>query len=370
MIVAQSPLTKKTSLILNFKFKIKNYPFFIKLFNWEYWSFNVVYTPIYFYWFYLCLRAKNLFFFSASNPTIENGGFLMERKSDIYKLIPPVYYPETVLIKEHLSLDDIKEIIMDRNFNFPVIVKPDIGFKGIGVCKFSTLQATVEYIKASAFPMLVQQFINYENEVGIFYYRFPWEEYGRISGIVFKEFVAIKGNGIATIEELLLQNPRYVLQLTALKKLKEINFEQILKDGEKKVIAPFGNHARGAKFIDASYKISTALEKSIDMICKQVPGFYYGRLDIKFTNWQDLSDGKNLNIIEINGAGSEPTHMYDPAHSIFFAWKEIIRHLKILWQISTYNHQHKNIPYLTFQKGIDMFRDNKVVEKKLKLLLK
>ena len=74
--------------------------FFIKLFNWEYWSFNVIYFPIYFYWFYLCIRARSLFFFNASNPTIENGGYLMERKSDIYNIIPRAFYPRTLLVKE------------------------------------------------------------------------------------------------------------------------------------------------------------------------------------------------------------------------------------------------------------------------------
>ena len=77
--------------------KSESTPFFIKLLNWEYWSFGVIYTPIYFYWFYLCIRARSLFFFSAANPSIENGGFLMERKSDIYKLMPQVYYPKTFL---------------------------------------------------------------------------------------------------------------------------------------------------------------------------------------------------------------------------------------------------------------------------------
>ncbi len=34
----------------------------IKLFNWEYWSFNVVYAPIFIYWLWLGLRARSFFF--------------------------------------------------------------------------------------------------------------------------------------------------------------------------------------------------------------------------------------------------------------------------------------------------------------------
>jgi hypothetical protein len=344
-------------------------PFFIKLFNWEYWSFNLVYFPIYFYWFYLCLRAKNLFFFSASNPTIENGGYLMERKSDIYDIMPQAYYPKTLLVKDNLSSAEITSLIQENKFQFPVIVKPDIGGKGRGVRKIDNIEDVVTYILFAKFPMLVQALVEYKHEAGIFYYRLPWEENGKISGVVTKEFLAVNGDGVSTLENLVMKNPRFILQLDALRRMPEINLQEILKAGEEKIMVPFGNHARGAKFIDSTNQVTPALEKTLDDICKQVPGFYFGRLDIMYSNWQDLTKGKNISIIELNGAGSEPTHIYDPSHSIFFAWKEIARHLKILYHISVYNHQQKNVPYLSFAKGIKMFRDVRGVEKKLDALL-
>jgi hypothetical protein len=344
-------------------------PFFIKLFNWEYWSFNVVYFPIFFYWFYLCIRARSLFFFNASNPTIENGGYLMERKSDIYDIMPQMYYPKTLLVKEGLSKDEIILLIQENDFTFPVIVKPDIGGKGRGVRKIGTIEDAVAYIQFAQFPMLVQALVEYKNEAGIFYYRFPWEENGRISGVVTKEFLAVTGNGVSTLEDLVMQNPRYILQLDALRRMPEINLSEILKAGEEKIMVPFGNHARGAKFIDATHLVTPALEKTIDTICKQIPGFYFGRLDTMYSNWQNLTEGKNISIIELNGAGSEPTHIYDPSHSIFFAWKEIIRHLNLLYHISVYNHKKNNVPYLSFKNGIKMFSDMRHVEKKLDGLL-
>jgi hypothetical protein len=349
--------------------KKQTIPFFIKLFNWEYWSFNVVYFPIYFYWFYLCIRARNLFFFSASNPTIENGGYLMERKSDIYDIMPQAYYPKTLLVKEKLSRIEITSLIQENNFQFPVIVKPDIGGKGRGVRKIDNIEDAVAYIEYAQFPMLVQALVEYKYEAGIFYYRLPWEENGKISGVVTKEFLAVTGDGESTLEDLVMQNPRFILQLDALRRMPEINLSEILKAGEEKIMVPFGNHARGAKFIDSTNLVTHALEKTIDDICKKVPGFYFGRLDTMYANWQDLTEGKNISIIELNGAGSEPTHIYDPSHSIFFAWKEIARHLKILFRISVYNHQQKNIPYLSFKKGIKMFKDVRGVEKKLDSLL-
>ncbi len=369
MISTQRDLPLQTQPIKIPVNKKSSSPFFIKLFNWEYWSFSTVYIPIYFYWFYLCIRARSLFFFSASNPTIENGGFVMERKSNIYDIMPSVYYPKTLLVKEGLTPEEITDLIKEKSFQFPVIVKPDIGGKGRGVRKIENMEEAVAYIQYANFPMLVQALVDYKNEAGIFYYRLPWEENGHISGIVAKEFLTVVGDGNCTIESLVLQNQRYLLQLDALRRMSEINLQAVLQMGEKKVIVPFGNHARGAKFIDASNLITPTLEKSIDVICKQIPDFYFGRLDIMFTTWEDLTKGENLSIIELNGAGSEPTHIYDPAHSIFFAWREIARHLKLLYRISVWNHKHKKVPYLSFKVGLKMFKDVKVVEKKLDGLL-
>jgi hypothetical protein len=366
MIALQQDLNMSSNSAKETKTRI---PFFIKLFNWEYWSMTAVYAPIYFYWFYMCTKARNLFFFNASNPTIENGGFIMERKSDIYNIMPAEYYPQTLLVKESLTRREIEAIINEAKFTFPVIVKPDIGGKGRGVRKIDCIEDAIAYILFAQFPMLVQALVDYKNEAGVFYYRFPWEENGKISGIVAKEFVTVVGDGNSNIETLLQKNVRYVLQMDALRKMPEINFAEVLNIGEEKILVAFGNHARGAKFIDASNKINEQLEKSIDIICKQVPHFYFGRLDIMFSNWDDLQQGKNCSIIELNGAGSEPTHIYDPSHSIFFAWKEIIRHWKILYKISVWNHKNLNAPYLPFKKGISIFRAVGKVEKKLDALL-
>jgi hypothetical protein len=210
---------------------------------------------------------------------------------------------------------------------------------------------------------LVQQFIAYENEVGIFYYRLPNEETGHISGIVKKEFLAVVGDGESTITELLRKEKRFILQIPSLRKSFGNELKRILQKGEKKILVPYGNHVRGAKFIDISFHIDEELTATIDSICRRVKGFYFGRLDVRYNSWEDLKRGKNISIIELNGAGSEPTHMYDPEHSIFFAWREIIRHWNILWNISRINHRQHQLPYMRTGSGLKMFKENKAYVK-------
>ena len=339
--------------------KILYHPFFIKLFNWEYWPFHIVYGPVYLYWLWLAVKARSFFFINTSNPSIINGGFLMESKNEIYDLIPPVYYPPTLFFRKGTSIEKIMAAVNKRNLQFPLIGKPDIGMQGKEVKKLTDSIMLMEYAMNSKVDFLVQAFVAYEKEAGIFYYRYPGESKGHISGIVEKEFLSVTGDGISSMETLLQKEKRYILQLPVLQKTFGSELENVLNHGEQRLLVPYGNHVRGARFIDASYLIDEQLTRVIDQICQQVQGFYFGRLDIRYNTWEELKQGRNFSIIELNGAGSEPTHIYDPRHSIFFAWKEIIRHLNILARISRINHQLLKKPYMNISEGLAMLKANK-----------
>ncbi|MDI1304994.1 MAG: D-alanine--D-alanine ligase, partial [bacterium] len=163
------------------------------------------------------------------------------------------------------------------------------------------------------------------------------------------------GDGIATIEQLIKKNPRYELQLKVLQQEYGKKLLEVLPKGEKLNLVPYGNHARGAKFIDGSHWITPKLNESINEMCLQIPGFYFGRLDVMYTTFEDLEEGKNCAIVELNGAASEPTHIYDPKHSLLFAWKELARHITYMYEISVENHKAGN-PYLSHKEGMKEYR--------------
>ena len=296
---------------------------------------------------------------------MKNGGFIMDSKREIYNLIPQKYYPKTDFIKEKIPFEEVKTQLESSKINFPFIVKPDIGLRGSAVKKITTINQLQTYHNKANFDYLLQQFIPFENEVGIFYVRFPNEKNGKITGIVAKEFLIVEGDGLATIEELLKCIPRYELQLKALQKEYGKQLLDILPKGEKRNLVPYGNHARGAKFLDYSHLISEKLTKVIDEMCLQIPEFYFGRMDLMYHSWEDLEEGKNFSIVELNGAASEPTHIYDPKHSLFFAWKELARHITFMYKISVANHQ-RGFPYLSHKVGMQQYRlhleqSNKIV---------
>jgi hypothetical protein len=336
----------------------KQKPFWIRLMHWEYWSFNLLYLPVYPVYFFLSLRARSFFFFAAANPKIKNGGFLGESKKDIYKIVPEAFQPGTIFFEKGSGSGQVLKQIEAKGFVYPLIGKPDMGARGRGVKKLDDQSALVTYVDHCLVDFIIQEYVPYENESGIFYYRIPGQEQGNISGIVRKEFLKVTGDGKQNVRDLLKKNPRAVLQLTYLEKTEKSLLDLIPGRGKSMTVVPYGNHARGALFIDDSASINPALIRVMDGICSKIPAFHFGRLDIRYESRELLEQGKSFSIIEVNGAGSEPTHIYDPGHSLFFAWKEIIRHLSLLLRISLANHR-LGCPYLSVSEGLQMFRDDR-----------
>lgn len=337
--------------------KLSYHPLIIKIVHWEYWPFAVLYAPLYPYWFWLCLKARAFFYINAANPGIRNGGFLMESKKEIYDILPAGTYPTTLFFHAGTEGSVVLEKIKRMAIQYPAIGKPDIGMRGMSVQKLENDQDLLNYAIKSKVDFLVQAYIPYEDELGIFYYRIPGEEKGQITGIVGKELLSVTGDGKSTVDELLQQNQRFILQLPTLRKSMPDELAMVLSSGERKLLVPYGNHARGAKFLDVTHLADEKLNQVIDQLAKQIKGFYYGRMDVRYNSIEELREGKNFSIIELNGSGSEPTHMYDPRHSVFFAWKEITRHWAIMNRISKINHK-KGVPYMTRKEGLAMLKAN------------
>jgi len=344
--------------------RIFHHPFFIRLMHWEYWGMHYVYFPVYFYFLWLCIKSGGKYFFTAADPAIKNGGFLLESKKDIYDSLPEGFYPRTLFFKGGTDPETVLRQIRDNGFTFPLIAKPDIGMRGLAAKKLENWEEVSKIVPVYTVDFLIQEFIGYKKEAGVFYYRYPGEASGRISGIVSKEFLTVRGDGARSLKELLQSDKRFVLQVKALQKEYPDEMERVLAKGEIMELVPYGNHARGAKFIDDSHLADAELTKVINDFCLKVPEFYYGRLDIRYDNWEDFRKGEKFSVIELNGAGSEPTHMYDPRHSLVFAWKEIVRHYRIMYRIAVQNKK-RGYAYMSFREGKNMFRDSRLFSKKL-----
>jgi hypothetical protein len=327
----------------------------IRLLHWEFWPFLAVYAWVFPYWGWLALRCRSFFFFNAVNPSIENGGLLNESKKDIHAILPEGLYPPTVHFPAFTAPETVASTMRTAGFNYPLIGKPDIGGKGRGIRKLHDETELADYARRAVMDFHIQEFVPFELEVGIFYHRLPGQSRGKVTGIVRKEFLQVKGDGLNSIRSLMREDKRGIMYLDKVERSIGDALDRIPGKDEVVVVSPVGNHARGALFLDETRLADERLELQMDRIADRIPGFHFGRLDIRYRDWEAFKRGEDYVMIEVNGAGAEPTHMYDPAHGILFAWREIIRHWRIMGRIARMNH-HNGVPYLTFRQGIAVFR--------------
>ncbi len=330
---------------------------YIEIFHWEYWPMWLVYLPVSFYYLWLCVKARSFFFFSAANPTIETGGMFFESKWDIFKLIPQQYYPLTAIVWAGEDIDAALLKMEAIGLSFPVIAKPDRGERGWCVEIINNTEALKNYITRIPVDFLIQQYISLPVEMSIFYYRNPSKQKGVITSVTKKEYLKVAGDGNATLLQLIMKHDRAFLQLEKLKKNTAINLHKIVAKGEQEVLVPFGNHVRGAMFLDEGHIIDNELTQLFDHISKQIPGFYYGRFDLKCSSMEDLRKGK-LSILELNGSGAEPAHIYQPGFSFFKAQAVLARHYAMMYAAAKANHD-TGTPYMTLQS----YRATKAAEK-------
>lgn len=336
--------------------------------KWEYWPSYLFYLPNIPYAIYLALKAKNIVFFSATNPAIKHSGNGSESKFSTIQLIPKAFKPVSIFIKKKESISNTLNKVEQNNLKLPLIIKPDIGFRGLLVQKINSEKDLIVYLKKhQELDLIIQEFIDFKNECGIFYHRIPSEKKGKITSITLKKYLTVKGNGKSTLKELIKNDKRAKLYISLLTELHKDNLEIILKKDEVKTLNSIGNHSKGTQFINGNHLISSELENAINSIFKQIPNWYYGRLDLKYDTFEELIQLKNFKIIEINGIISEPTHIYDPEKiSYFKALKEIRKHWKIMFKISTLNHKMYNIKYEQLSEFTNSLRLLKKYTKQIK----
>ena len=298
--------------------------------RYEFWPFWLFYAPLTPWYIYKIFQAGAPAYFCSANPTMKWGGFIDYSKIDLLNQIDENYKPKTSFFKEFTT--------QEIPFDFPFIAKPNLGERGIGVELIRNEIDWKNYLEQNNRDLILQEYIQSNFEFGIFYVRLPKEKNGKILSITAKDFLTFTGNGKSTLKELIEQNLRAFYRKEYLFKRFQNELNSVLQKDEKLLVEPIGNHSRGTTFLDGSSLKTSKLEKTIDQIAKKIDGFYYGRIDLKAKSLEDFQNG-NFVILEINGANSEATHIYDPNFNLIKAYKEVIKHLNYQHKIATQNHQ-------------------------------
>ena len=107
------------------------------------------------------------------------------------------YLPVAVFFKKHTPFIKVVEGIGKANLEFPIIFKPDVGERGNEVEKIDDKQMLEAYLANIDEDFIAQEYIDYEIELGILYYKFPNQDKSGITSIVKKEFLGVIGDATA-----------------------------------------------------------------------------------------------------------------------------------------------------------------------------
>ena len=226
-----------------------------------------------------------------------------------------------------------------------------------GSAKLIVREQLTKYAADCPVNFLLQELVDFPVEIGVFFVKYPGED-GHITSIVRKNFLTVIGNGKSTVLQLLNETPRAVLTADLSSDYLKKEGGKVLSEGESLLIEPIGNHCRGTGFLNDEEEIDDELNMVFNQIAEEIPDFYFGRFDIRCASFKDLRQLKNFKILELNGAGSEPGHIYQPGYSLIRAYKDILWHLRVLSDISIRNHK-RGVPYWSFQRGYERWKHHK-----------
>lgn len=318
--------------------------------HWETWDWRLKYIPLVPSWISYCMRAGSLWFFTPSNPSLVFGGFDGVSKREMYNQLPSNLHPKSIFISNKLPFEEVEKLVSSNHFSYPIAVKPEIGRMGLMFRKIETLADLQQYHEKMPVNYIIQDFINYPVEVSVFYYRFPGEQSGAITGFLKKESLQVVGDGKTKLLGLIINSPRACLRIAEMKLKHKDRLNDIIPKGEVYTLSHALNLSRGGRLVNLEHEKDERLLKVFDDLSNHAKGFYYGRYDIKCASIENLKQGINYTILEYNGSGGEPHHVYGNGNSLIKACKILAQHWNIMYKISKCNHK-KGIKYWKLDEG-------------------
>lgn len=303
--------------------------------NWEFWPSYITNIPIVGFWLWQAFKTRKLFFFSNVNPGTVTGGMLGNSKMGILKAIPKHLTPKGEIFNQNSPnrFQDVKNFMAQSNLHFPIILKPDIGERGLNVARIENDTELNNYLNNAFYDVIIQEYIDLPLEVTVFIYRIPDTEETGITSVCMKEFLFVRGDGIKSIHELILDHERGRLYEDVLEDKWKNKWNRIPSLNEMVFLQPIGNHCKGTKFINANHMIDQEMIDTFSKILRQMDGFYYGRFDIRSSDWSKLKSGEGIKIMEFNGVNSEPAHVYDPNYGFINRYKTFYHQWSLMARI-------------------------------------
>jgi membrane protein DedA with SNARE-associated domain len=315
----------------------------IRFVKWEFWPAWLFYSPVPLFCLWLGIRYRGFALPAIANVNQKNGGIIGESKTAILEELlrtSPESTADSYLIPVGTAeerLANVQRLFEEKALSFPFVLKPDVAQRGAGFRKIESFEQAKQYLATVSLPLVLQRYAPGPNEAGIFYYRFPEEESGHIFAITRKQFPFVVGDGRHTVRELVERDSRAPLIAETYLERFATSADDVLPAGERLRLVEAGNHCQGCIFADGSDLHSEELRAAIDRISRKLPGFFIGRYDVRYESDEQLRAGQGFTIVELNGAGSEATNIYDERNTLWSAYATLYRQWSLVYRIGAAN---------------------------------
>lgn len=317
--------------------------FLRKLKRWEFWPAWLFYIPVVAMYAWLGLRFRGFALPAVANPGQLNGGMVGESKAeilaDLYSATPGHVARAFLLSGSYADrLDRVYMLLDTGQLEFPFVLKPNVAQRGAGFRVIRNEGDFRAYLTTVPADLIAQQYASGPREIGIFYYRMPDTSRGHILAITEKLFPTVRGDGRRTVRELIEADERAAIIASTYMARLGSRADTIPAVGEVVRLVEAGNHCQGCIFTDGAHLAFENLLNQIDQISQSIPEFYIGRYDIRYATDDDLREGR-FTIIELNGAASEATSIYDPRNSLWSAYGMLYRQWRFVFEIGCRNRE-------------------------------
>lgn len=338
------------------------------------------YIPLGVQWLWLGFRHGSMSLPTLANPKIEVGGLWGESKSSYLAMVGPAERrwladyttfrrgrgPAAVELDARWAL----HAALEAGLSFPLVAKPDIGWRGFGVRLIGSADELAAYV--GAYPagetILLQRVIDYEGEAGVLYARLPGSPSGTVISLTFRYFPYVVGDGRRSIRDLILGDQRAAWKVghhfgfeaehvgTTVREL-----DRVPTQGETVRLSFIGSNRVGGLYRDAREHITPELVQRFDEISRSIPEFYYGRYDVRFASTDRFRQAEDFIIIEINGAGGESINVWDPTMPLAQVYRELFAQQRLLFDIGARNRARGYRPAGSFAVLRNQWRQHRLI---------
>jgi hypothetical protein len=302
-------------------------------------------VPMVLQWTWLGLRHGSFTLPSSANPGITAGGLVGEGKLEYFRSMGTVARAATadfVAVANVPSRGVAAPLAAMRaaGLGFPVIAKPDLGWCGYGVRLLHDDAALCDY--QLRFPegetFLLQRYLPDPGEAGLFYMREPGDSRGRLIGILLRHYPSVVGNGVDSVATLAGRDARLARGAADPAHEPAHDPARVPAAGERIRLSTVASTRVGGTYEDGSALATPALLDRVDAIARDMGVFLAGRFDVRYRDVAALQRGE-FSIMEVNGAGSEAVHAWDPKYSIADVYRIVFAKQRQLFRIAAANRR-------------------------------